>query len=76
MVEHILQDFLLLFNMFIFQQKQPPELFCKKGVLKNFGKFAGKQLCWSLFLNKVAGLKNTVFTDHLWATTSLSTSKC
>ena len=29
--------------------------FIKKGVLKNFTKFTGKQLCQSLFLNKVAG---------------------
>ena len=33
-----------------------PEMFCKKGVLKNLAKFTGKQLCWSLFFNKVAGL--------------------
>ena len=26
------------------------EVFCKKGVLKNFAKFTGKQLCQSLFL--------------------------
>ena len=32
------------------------EVFCKKGVLKNLEKFTGKQLCWSLFFNKVAGL--------------------
>ena len=25
-----------------------PEVFCKKGVLKNFGKFTGKHLCQSL----------------------------
>ena len=31
-------------------------MFCKKGVLKNFTKFIGKHLCWSLFFNKVAGL--------------------
>ena len=31
-------------------------LFCKKGALKNFTKFTGKHLCWSLFFNKVAGL--------------------
>ena len=37
-------------------QKQPPEVFCKKGVLGNFTKFTGKHLCQSLFLNKVAGL--------------------
>ena len=29
----------------------------KKGVLKNFAKFAGKQLCQSLLFNKVAGLR-------------------
>ena len=34
-------------------QKQPPK-FCKKGVLKNFAKFTEKQLCQSLFFNKVA----------------------
>ena len=34
-----------------------PEVFCKKGVLSNFTKFTGKQLCQSLFFNKVAGLK-------------------
>ena len=31
------------------QQKQPPEVFCKKGVLKNFTIFTRKHLCWSLF---------------------------
>ena len=36
-------------------QKQPPEVFCKKCVLKNFAKFTGKHQ--SLFFNKVAGLK-------------------
>ena len=34
-----------------------PEVFCKKGVLRNFAKFTGKHLCQSLFLNKVAGLR-------------------
>ena len=29
----------------------------KKGVLRNFAKFAGKHLCQSLFFNKVAGLR-------------------
>ena len=28
-----------------------------KAVYKNFAKFAGKHLCWSLFFNKVAGLR-------------------
>ena len=30
-------------------QKQPLEVFCKKGVLSNFAKFTGKHLCQSLF---------------------------
>ena len=34
-----------------------PEVFCKKGVLRNFAKFTGKHLCHSLFFNKVAGLR-------------------
>ena len=33
-----------------------PEVFCKKGVLRNFTKVTGKQLCQSLFFNKVASL--------------------
>ena len=35
-------------------QKQPPEVFYKKGVLRNFIKFTGKHLRQSLFLNKKA----------------------
>ena len=31
------------------------EVFCKKGILKNFTKFTGKHLCQSLFFNKAAG---------------------
>ena len=38
-------------------QKQPPEVFCKKCFLRNFAKFTGKHLCKSLFLNKIAGLR-------------------
>ena len=44
----------------------------KKGVLRYFAKFTGKQLCQNLFFNKVAGLRlsiceismNTLFTEH------------
>ena len=38
-------------------QKQPPEVFYKKGVLKNFIKFTGKHLCRGLFFNKVENLR-------------------
>ena len=41
-------------------EKQPPEVFYKKGVLTNFAKFPGKYLCHSLFFNKVAGLRPTI----------------
>ena len=33
-----------------------PEVFCKKGVLRNFAKFTGKHLFKSLFFDKNAGL--------------------
>ena len=34
-------------------QKQPPEVFYKKAVLKSSAIFSGKHLCWSLFLIKL-----------------------
>ena len=42
-----------------------PEVFCKKGVLRNFTKFTGKHLCQSLSFNKVAGLYRTPLDDYL-----------
>ena len=64
-------------------QKQPPEVFCKKGGLRNFAKFTGKHLRQRLFFKKkrVSGIsaceisKNTFFTEHLWATASDAMSK-
>ena len=54
-------------------------VFCEKGVLRNFTKFTGKNLCQSIFFNKVAGLRHRCFpvnfvkfprtpflTEHLW----------
>ena len=44
-----------------------PEVFCKKGVLRNFAKFTGKHLCQSFFFNKVAGLRPaTLLKKRLW----------
>ena len=40
---------------FIISKSSRPEVFCKKDILKNFAKFAGKHLCKSLFFHKVAG---------------------
>ena len=43
------------------------EVFCKKGVLRNFTKFIGKHLYQSLFFNKVAGLRPaTSLKKRLW----------
>ena len=43
-----------------FLKKQYREVFREKGILKNFTKFTGKHLCWSLFFNIVAGLRPTI----------------
>ena len=37
-----------------------PEVFFEKVILKSFAKDTGKQLCQSLFLNKVAGLRTAI----------------
>ena len=44
------------FHLIGFSRSSRRELFCKKGVLRNFRKFTGKYLCQSLFYNKVAGM--------------------
>ena len=36
----------------------PPEVYCKKCVLKIFAKFTEKHRCWSLFFDKVAGFSH------------------
>ena len=38
-----------------------PEVFCEKGILRNFAKFAEKYLCQSLFFNKVARVSFSSF---------------
>ena len=44
-----------------------PQVFCEKGVLRNFAKFTGKHLRQSLFFNKVAGLRPaTLLKKRLW----------
>ena len=42
-----------------------PEVFCKKGALRNFAKLTGKHLCQSLFVSKVAGLKKETLVQVL-----------
>ena len=45
-------------NWITFQRSSCPEVFCKKGVLRNVIKFTRKHLCQSLFFDKVAGLRH------------------
>ena len=43
------------------------EVFCRKGVLRNFAKSTGEHLYQSLFFNKVAGLRpKTLLKKRLW----------
>ena len=48
-------------------QKQPPVVFYKKDIFKNFAKLTGKHLCQSLIFNKGAALKPaTLLQNRLW----------
>ena len=51
-----------------FYRSRPPEVFSKKGVLKNFAVFTGKHLCWNLFADlQVYNLKRDSNADvFLW----------
>ena len=54
----LFQTYLDIIEYTIFQCRSSRlEVFCKKGVLKDFTKFTEKHLCQSLFLNKFAGLR-------------------
>ena len=69
-------SFLLRFLKFFFQLESPHYCFQRSshqrcsvttGVLRNFAKFTGKQLCQRLFFNKVAGLRSaTLLKMSLW----------
>ena len=53
----ILRFFGILKFSFLVGKSSRPEVFCKKGVLRNFVKLTEKHLCQSLLFNKVAGLR-------------------
>ena len=43
------------------------DVWWKKGILKNFAKFTGKQMCQSVFFNKVSGLRSAfLLKKRLW----------
>ena len=46
-------------------RRSRPEVFCKTGVFRNFGKFTGKHPCQRLSFHKVAGLLQN-FWEHLF----------
>ena len=51
----------------VITQKQPPDVFCKNGILRNFAKWTGKRLCQRLFFNKIAGARSaTLLKKSLW----------
>ena len=62
---HILKKTSSLFDS-LTDTSSRPEVFCKKGVLRNFAKFTGKYLCQRLFFNKVAGLRRN-YQEHLFS---------
>ena len=54
-------------NIRFLNRSSRPQMFCKKGALKNFEKFTGKHLNQSLFFNKVADLRTaTLLKKRLW----------
>ena len=58
--------FVFFFSIFIVV-KTPPEVFCKKGGLKNFAKIHTKHLYQSVFFNKNAGLRpGILLKKRLW----------
>ena len=58
----------VIYKSLCYNQKQPQDVFCKKGVLKNFAKVTGKHRYQSLFpFNKVVGLRPaTLLKNRPW----------
>ena len=65
--EYLFLEYLFVSFDLFWQQKQPPEVFCKKDVLINFGNFTGKYLCSNLFVIDLLGH----FEEHLWMPASV-----
>ena len=60
MSRNTLIKFLTLYFWKINVKKQPPDMSCEKSALKNFAKFTGKHMCWSLFLIKLQAPSNCI----------------
>ena len=62
-----ISGFSLLMQNHMISGSSRQDVFCKKGVLRNFAKVTGKHLCQSLFFNKVSGLRPaTLLKKRLW----------
>ena len=71
----IQKPFCELLNVKAFKRKTPTpsEVLSKKGVFKNFAKFTGKHLCWSLYLYFWRLLKSDSSTGvSLWSLRNFS----
>ena len=44
--------------------EQPPKVFYKKAVFKNFAVFTGKYLCWGLFLIKLPAFRSATLLER------------
>ena len=88
---HWITETLLLKSCIPLLQKQPPEVFFKKALLKNFAIFPGKHLCWNLFsiklqvcnfIKKVPNFeyyeifKNAYYEENAWTAASSVTFTC
>ena len=63
--EWLLLRFTLSFSWVFCEQKQPPNVFCKKVPLNNFAIFTGKHLCSNLFLIKLQAFKSLVRVSNI-----------
>ena len=52
---HVLFTFNVFIQFYFLYTSSRPEVFCKKGVLRNFAKFTGKHFRQGLFFNKFTG---------------------
>ena len=90
-LSHWITETLLLKSCIPLLQKQPPEVFFKKALLKNFAIFSGKHLCWNLFsiklqvsnfIKKVPNFeyyeifKNAYYEENAWTAASSVTFTC
>ena len=62
----------ILKEHFAKNQKQPHEVFCEKGVLKNFVNFTGKHFCWKLLHRCFPVNFAKYFLKHLFCRTSMN----